>query len=81
MENPTDRGAWQATVLGDSKSLTWPSDFHFHYYMPAMALNAYLLTHLFFSPHFLILILMSLIKVKSLIHISVPVSALILIRI
>ena len=43
-----DRAAWQATVLGDTKSLTWLSDFHFHYYMPAMALNAYLLTHLIF---------------------------------
>ena len=43
-----DRAAWQATVLGVAKSLTWLSDFHFHYYMPAMALNAYLLTHLIF---------------------------------
>ena len=54
LENPMDRGAWQATVLGDSKSLTWLSDFHFHYYMPAMAPNAYLLTHLICFPHFFI---------------------------
>ena len=27
LENPMDRGAWQATVHGDAKSQTWLSDF------------------------------------------------------
>ena len=31
LENSTDRGAWQATVHGVSKSLTQLSNFHFHY--------------------------------------------------
>ena len=29
LENPMDRGAWQATVHGVTKSWTWLSDFHF----------------------------------------------------
>ena len=29
LENPMDRGAWQATVHGVSKSQTWLSDFTF----------------------------------------------------
>ena len=29
LENPTDRGAWQASVLGVLKSWRRPSDFHF----------------------------------------------------
>ena len=29
LENPTDRGAWQATVHGVAKSRTQLSDFHF----------------------------------------------------
>ena len=29
-ENPMDRGAWQATVHGVTKSWTRLSDFHFH---------------------------------------------------
>ena len=29
LENPKDRGAWQATVHGVSKSRTQLSDFHF----------------------------------------------------
>ena len=31
LENPMDRGAWQATVHGVSKSWTRLSDFHFHF--------------------------------------------------
>ena len=31
LENPMDRGAWQATVLGVSKSWTRLSDVHFHF--------------------------------------------------
>ena len=31
LENPTDRGAWQATVHGITKSLTQLSDFHFDF--------------------------------------------------
>ena len=30
LENPMDRGAWQATVCGVTKSLTWLGDRHFH---------------------------------------------------
>ena len=30
LENPMDRGAWQATVHGITKSQTRLSDFHFH---------------------------------------------------
>ena len=30
LENPTDRGAWQATVHGVTKSQTWLSDSHTH---------------------------------------------------
>ena len=30
LENPMDRGAWRATVLGAIKSQTRLSDFHFH---------------------------------------------------
>ena len=29
LENSMDRGAWQATVHGVTKSQTWPSDLHF----------------------------------------------------
>ena len=29
LENPMDRGPWQATVYGITKSQTQPSDFHF----------------------------------------------------
>ena len=31
LENAMDRGAWQATVHGVTKSWTWLSDFHFHF--------------------------------------------------
>ena len=31
LENPMDRGAWQATVHGVAKSQTWLSDEHFHF--------------------------------------------------
>ena len=31
LENPMDRGAWQATVHGVAKSQTWLSDWHFHF--------------------------------------------------
>ena len=31
LENPTDRGAWQATVHGVPKSQTQLSDFHIHF--------------------------------------------------
>ena len=31
LENSMDRGAWQATVHGVSKSLTQLSNFHFNY--------------------------------------------------
>ena len=31
LENPMDRGAWQATVHGVQKSLTQLSDQHFHF--------------------------------------------------
>ena len=30
LENPTDRGGWQATVHGVAKSQTWLSDLHTH---------------------------------------------------
>ena len=32
LQNSMDRGAWQATVHGVSKSRTWLSDWHFHFY-------------------------------------------------
>ena len=39
LENPMDRGAWQATVLGVAKSWTLLSDFTFHiFYMHIMYL-------------------------------------------
>ena len=31
LENPMDRGAWQATVYGIAKSWTRLSDYHFHF--------------------------------------------------
>ena len=31
LENPMDRGVWQATVHGVTKSRTRLSDFHFHW--------------------------------------------------
>ena len=31
LENPMDRGAWQATVHGVAKSQTWLRDWHFHF--------------------------------------------------
>ena len=31
LENSMDRGAWQATVHGVTKSWTWLGDFHFHF--------------------------------------------------
>ena len=31
LENPMDRGAWQATVYGVAKSWTRLSDYHFHF--------------------------------------------------
>ena len=31
LEDPMDRGAWQATVHGVAKSWTWLSHFHFHF--------------------------------------------------
>ena len=31
VENSTDRGAWWATVHGVAKSLTWLSDWYFHF--------------------------------------------------
>ena len=31
LENSLDRGAWQATVHGVTKSWTWLSNFHFHF--------------------------------------------------
>ena len=31
LENPMDRGAWQATVHGVAKIRTQLSDFHFHF--------------------------------------------------
>ena len=31
LENPMDRGAWQTTFQGVTKSLTGLSDFHFHF--------------------------------------------------
>ena len=31
LENPTDRGMWQATVHGVAKSQTWLSDFTFSF--------------------------------------------------
>ena len=44
LENPTDRGAWQAAVHGVSKSQTWLSDFpftfHFHALEKAMATHS-----------------------------------------
>ena len=33
LENPTDRGAWQATVQRGPKSETWLSDFTFTFFM------------------------------------------------
>ena len=30
LDNPLDRGAWQATVYGMAKSWTWLSSYHFH---------------------------------------------------
>ena len=32
LENPIDRGAWQITVHGVTKSQTWLSDSHFHFH-------------------------------------------------
>ena len=34
LENPMDRGAWQATVHGVAKSQTRLSDYHFHFSPP-----------------------------------------------
>ena len=45
LENPMDRGAWQATIHGVTKSWTWMSNFHFiHFkYFPVL-FAVYLLT-------------------------------------
>ena len=45
LENPTDGGAWQATVHGVAKSCTQPSDFTF--FPLTSLLNRLLLWHLF----------------------------------
>ena len=41
LENPTDRGAWRATVYGVAKCQTWLSDLHTHtfYFMTALGLS------------------------------------------
>ena len=31
LENPMERGDWQATVHGVAKSQTWPNDFYLHF--------------------------------------------------
>ena len=36
LENPTDRGTWQATVQGVTKSRTRLSDFTFTFHFPAL---------------------------------------------
>ena len=36
MENPMDRGAWEAAVLGVAKSRKWLSDFTFPFHFPAL---------------------------------------------
>ena len=41
LENPKDRGAWQAAVHGVTKSRTWLSDFTFHFH----ALEKEMATH------------------------------------
>ena len=36
LENPMDRGAWKAAVLGVAKSRTWLSDFPFTFHFHAL---------------------------------------------
>ena len=38
---PMDRGAWQVTVHGVSKSRTQQSDFHFHFTFPVDVLRGF----------------------------------------
>ena len=38
LENPTDRGAWQATVHGVAKSQTGLSDQHFHFLFSTLSI-------------------------------------------
>ena len=41
LENPLDRGAWQATVHGVTKSWTQLSDHHFHFALsPRLGVSA-----------------------------------------
>ena len=41
LENPMDRGAWQATVHGLAKSPTRLSDWHYYYYFSSVVLSVY----------------------------------------
>ena len=43
--NPMDRGAWQATVHGVSKSQAGLNDFHFHFFLSQRPMESMQLSH------------------------------------